>query len=134
MLTTAGTHSLEVMEGCGTGDSGYLLEFQAQTLASLGEVTEVEPNDFSGAAQAVQFGDYVEGSISAIGRGLLLTRLQRRRPHPGAGLRPVPHVHRTMLDLGGLRWVLVRATRRGPPSPGTFPRRTDPPQNLLACR
>jgi len=66
VLNTAGTYFLEVTECCGSGDSGYLLEFQAQTLASLGEVAEVEPNDASGTAQAVQFGDYVEGSITAV--------------------------------------------------------------------
>ena len=65
-LTTAGTYYVKVEECCGLGDSGYLLEFQTATLASLGEVAEVEPNDASGTAQAVLFGDYIEGDITAV--------------------------------------------------------------------
>jgi len=64
IATTAGTYFIEVTECCADGDSGYFMSFEMTPLTDLDLVTEVEPNDTTGAAQAIQFGDMVEGNAS----------------------------------------------------------------------
>jgi hypothetical protein len=64
VATTAGTYFLEVQECCADGDSGYALIFEMTPLTDLSLVSEVEPNDTTGAAQVIQFGDMVEGNAS----------------------------------------------------------------------
>jgi len=64
IATTAGTYFLEVTECCAAGDSGYALSFEMTPLADMTLVTEVEPNDTTGTAQTIQFGDLVEGNAS----------------------------------------------------------------------
>lgn len=61
LLSTPGTYFIEVNECCDDGDSGYFMEFSLVEQADLSVVNEVEPNDSSGAAQAISFGDFVVG-------------------------------------------------------------------------
>lgn len=64
IASSTGTYFIEVTECCADGDSGYALSFSLTPLADMTLVTEVEPNDTTGAAQTIQFGDLVEGNAS----------------------------------------------------------------------
>jgi hypothetical protein len=63
VLETPGTYFLEVTECCADGDAGYSFEFTLDEVSTLGPVAEVEPNDDQSTAQAVQFGDFAQGTI-----------------------------------------------------------------------
>lgn len=64
IVSTAGTYFIEVTECCAAGDTVYALLFELTPLSDMTTVTEVEPNDTTGTAQAIQFGDMVEGNAS----------------------------------------------------------------------
>jgi hypothetical protein len=64
-LALPGTYFLVVSECCGTGDSGYDLEFTSTALAPLA-VSEVEPNDSTVTAQSAQFGAWIEGDVTPL--------------------------------------------------------------------
>lgn len=61
LITTPGTYFIEVNECCDDGDSGYFMDFSLVEQADMTVVTEVEPNDVNGSAQAISYGDLVEG-------------------------------------------------------------------------
>ncbi len=64
LVVTPGAYFLQVAECCGTGDTEYVLEYELETLASLAQVIELEPNDALGTGQRVAFDELVQGSIA----------------------------------------------------------------------
>lgn len=65
VINTPGTYFFEVDECCAAGDTGYFFEFTLDEIADLTPVAEVEPNDDTLTAQAVQFGDFIQGTVDA---------------------------------------------------------------------